>query len=216
MNKYGSSGRDPFRKRGKQGLRRRSPQFLQKTEQPKKEEKKRTSLIPALILVALTVVIGGLSLLYFGIVSYSPEEAEDTQNDTVIEDDVSAAGYDFIADKENRKILYLKPDFIVNLRGLDGNVIFRVSIWLEVSDLAIANELNSDRAKFFRLMDDITRTLKSWSYAELTIGNGMENLKAQLRDRANQYISSGIVERVIFKKPVFNRVLPPVKIPEQE
>lgn len=179
---------------------------------------KKNGIGPALFLAAITMVIGGLSLFYFYIIlgPQKPPAPEQEEEQMQVREDFSAGGYDFIAHEDQRKILYLKPDFVVNLRGLEGSIVFRVKVRLEVSSLAVASELNSDRARFYRMMDDITRTLKSWTYADLTTGNGMDLLKGQLRDRINQFIENGQVTRVIFENPSFKRLLPRIKLPPDQ
>lgn len=123
-------------------------------------------------------------------------------------EDISAAGFDFITDKKNRKILHLKPTFAVNLSGLEGRRVMVVTIWLEVDNLDVAREFNDDIAKYRRVNDDIIRTMKSWTYAELIYGTGMERLKNQLKERINQYIRTGKVLNVFFHDVKFRFVLP--------
>ena len=122
--------------------------------------------------------------------------------------DISAAGFDFITDKENRLILHLKPAFIVNLAGLDGRYVMRVAIWLEVNDRAVVTELNENVAGFHRMVDEIVRILKSYSYHELAMGDGIERLKRQLRQRLNRYIRRGRITNIFFRELYFAELLP--------
>jgi flagellar basal body-associated protein FliL len=125
-----------------------------------------------------------------------------------ITEDISAAGFDFLVDEENRNILHIKPPFTINLAGLDGRWVMQVTIWFEVVDGDVARELNDNPAKFYRMTDDIVRTLKSWTYAEINFGNGMDRLKMQLRDHMNGYIEGGKVVKVIFNDVIFTEILP--------
>ncbi len=122
--------------------------------------------------------------------------------------DVSAAGFDFVSDKENRLILHLKPAFIVNLAGLEGRYVMRVAIWLEVDDLAIVSELNENVAVFHRMVDEVVRILKSYRYHELALGDGIERLKLELRQRLNRYLRRGRIINVFFRELYFAEIFP--------
>lgn len=166
-----------------------------------------------ILIASLAILFGILAIVYFYIIHpllSGPEKpAEKTMQD------FSIAGFDFIADKANRQLLYIKPNFNVNLEGLNGQYILSVTINLEVDNREkIARELNDQRAKFRRLMDDIVRTLKSYTYAELHVESGMNRLKDHLKARINNYLDSGKVIRVIFAQwPTFTRVLPKARTP---
>lgn len=146
---------------------------------------------------------------------------KDRESQAELTGDLSGAGFDFIADKQNRKILHLNPPFVVNLSGLENRYVMKVIIWLEVDNLDVAKEFNENRAVFRRMTDDFVRTLKSWTYAELAVGNmdagsGMDRLKNQLRDHANTYIARGKVLRVLFPQVHFQEILPSVPSPVEE
>lgn len=168
-----------------------------------KEARRGSKLFLPLVLMGAALV--GASLL---VVKFNPFAGDQSPAEEVIPEDFSAAGFDFVADEDNRKLLYLKPPFRANLSGLGGKHVVVVRIWLEVDTFAVAEELDDDRARFRRMTDDILQTIKSWTYAELTFGNGMDRLKDQLRDHINRYITRGKVLRVLFPEIIFDEILP--------
>ena len=180
---------------------RRRQQFL-----PEKKRSNASRLFLPLVLIAGALF--GVSLLIVTFNPFSGDETTAAPAEEVIPEDFSAAGFDFVADEENRKLLHLKPPFHGNLSGLDGRHIILVRVWLEVDTFAVAEELNEDRAKFRRMTDDILQTIKSWTYAELTFSNGMERLKNQLRDHVNRYLVRGKVIKVLFPEIRFDEILP--------
>lgn len=165
---------------------------------PKRKSKFRRTLFAALIGALLAVV--AYLLINQGFLPVTPAPGEEGQ-----EGDVSAAGFDFVSDERNRIILRIKPTFIVNLAGLEGKYLMRVQVRLEVDKRAVAQELNSEPAKYHRLVDEILTIIKSRSYAELAFDDGIEKLKGELRDRLNRYISSGRIIRVLFHELLFDR-----------
>lgn len=171
---------------------------------PEKVKKKKHLFFIAILLIVITgmAVLSYFAFNYFGSIEQEQKGMPD------LGEDISAAGFDFITDKENRKILHLKPTFAVNLSGLEGRRVIIVTIWLEVDSLDVAREFNDDHAKYRRVNDDIIRTLKSWTYSEIIYGNGMDRLKNQLRDRINQYIRKGKVKNVFFRDVHFKYLLP--------
>ena len=190
--------------RGGKKLRVDDPRRRQTFVPEKKRGNASRMLLPLLLIGG---ALFGVSLL---IVTFNPFSGEKNGPvaEEVIPEDFSAAGFDFVADEENRKLLYLKPPFSANLSGLGGKYVILVRIWLEVDSFAVAEELNENHAKFRRITDDILQTIKSWTYAELTFSNGMDRLKNQLRDHVNRYISRGKVLKVLFPEIRFDEILP--------
>lgn len=164
-----------------------------------------------MLLAGTAIIVLGAWFLFLQPAIEDPDAAAEPPPDTL-----TAAGFDYVTDKEARKILHLKPPFVVNLAGLDGRWVMNVQVWLEVDSFAAAAELNRNPAIFYRMMDDLTRTLKSWTYAELNFGNGMERLKNQLRDHAQRYIADATVVRVLFPDVRFTEMLPKAPPPEEE
>ena len=173
-------------------------------EAPKKKKKNRHIFFISILII----IIAGMAVISFYAITYFSSLESQEQGRPDLGEDITAAGFDFITDKENRKILHLKPTFRVNLAGLEGRRIMVVTIWLEVDTLDVAREFNDDHAKYRRVSDDIIRTLKSWKYAELIYGNGMDRLKNQLKERINQYIRRGKVKKVYFRDVQFRYLLP--------
>lgn len=170
--------------------------------------KKKSHLGSRLFLPLLIMAAGlfGIAQLVIRFGPFSGEEQPVVEEE--IPEDFTSAGFDFVADEENRKLLYLKPPFRANLSGLDGRHVVLVRVWLEVDSFDVAEELNEDHAKYRRMTDDILQTIKSWTYSELTFGNGMARLKDQLRDHVNRYIRRGKVLRVLFPEIMFDEILP--------
>jgi len=135
------------------------------------------------------------------------------ENPELPDTDISTAGFDIIADEDQRLILHLKPSFIVNLDGLDGRFVMKVLVQLEVNNLALVDELNNNTAKYYRMIDELLTTMKTYSYSELVYRGGVTRLKEELRRRLNRNLQSGSIVRVIFKQLYFSEQLPRRLVP---
>ena len=122
--------------------------------------------------------------------------------------DTSVAGFDLVSNDAGGVIIHLKPTFIVNLAGVGGRYAMRVQIRLLLGNRTLVDYLNENPAVYYRMVDRFLAVLKSKTYAELSVGDGMDRLKLELLDLANSLLPGKHVERVIFNEVYFAELLP--------
>ena len=161
--------------------------------------------------VRMLMIIAFLGLvsvgLYYLILRMNAPATSDEQA-SAVDVDTSVAGFDFVSGDESGVIIHLKPTFIVNLAGVEGRYALRVQIRMQLDDRSLVDFLNENPAAYYRMIDRFLTTLKSKTYAELAVGDGMDRLKAELRDLANAQLPGEHVKRVIFHEVYFAELLP--------
>ena len=156
----------------------------------------------------IVAFLGLLAVGLYFLIQKMNEPATQTPQTAETPIDTSVAGFDLVGNDEGGVIIHLKPTFIVNLAGVEGRYAMRVQIRMLLDDRTLVDFLNENPAIYYRMVDRFLTTLKSKTYAELAVGDGMERLKAELRDLANSQLPGGHVKRVIFHEVYFAELLP--------
>ena len=156
-----------------------------------------------IVIVFLAITAGGITLLINRMTSPGASETEPRQKI-----DATVAGFDLVSGVGDHVLIHLKPTFTVNLSGVGGRYVMRVQIRLEISDRSTVDFLNENPAEYHRMIDMILGVLKSKTYVELALGDGIERLKEELRARINAYLPGKPVLRVLFHELYFAEILP--------
>ncbi|MES3038656.1 MAG: flagellar basal body-associated FliL family protein [Bdellovibrionota bacterium] len=93
--------------------------------------------------------------------------------------------------------------FIVNLAGSKGRRVARVNMELEVKDEGgtVADEIDKRKAQ---IRDIIIIILSSKSFDEVSNPDGKANLKNEVKDTLNSFLTKGKVTNVFFSDFIYN------------
>lgn len=94
--------------------------------------------------------------------------------------------------------------FIVNLAGSKGRKVAKVMMELELKDNKdknVADEIDKRKAQ---VRDIIIIILSSKRYEEVSTKEGIENLKNEIKDTINSFLTNGKIVNVFFTEFIYN------------
>lgn len=92
--------------------------------------------------------------------------------------------------------------FIVNMAGTKGRRILKVEMELEVQGDQVAEEIERRKAQ---IRDIIIITLSSKSYDEIASREGKDNMRTEIKDTINNFLTSkGKIKNVFFTNFIYN------------
>lgn len=94
--------------------------------------------------------------------------------------------------------------FIVNLAGSKGRKVAKVMMELELKDSEgknVADEIDKRKAQ---VRDIIIIILSSKKYEEVSNKEGIENLKNEIKDTINSFLTNGKISNVFFTEFIYN------------
>ncbi len=91
--------------------------------------------------------------------------------------------------------------FLVNLAGSRGQKLVKVDMELEVSNTAVEKEINTIMPK---IRDIIIIILSSKTYAQIATAQGKDELRNEIRDKVNLFLTKGRIKRVYFTEFIYN------------
>ncbi len=94
--------------------------------------------------------------------------------------------------------------FIVNLAGSKGRKVAKVMMELELKDNEgknVADEIDKRKAQ---VRDIIIIILSSKKYEEVSNKDGIENLKNEIKDTINSFLTNGKINNVFFTEFIYN------------
>lgn len=104
--------------------------------------------------------------------------------------------------KETQKKLKLKPvysipldHFFINLPQDRGQKLFKLEMKLSVDNPGIQNEINK---RMLQIRDMIIILVSSKKYEQISTRQGQENLKEEIRDTINSFLTKGRINQVLF------------------
>ncbi len=150
-----------------------------------------------LAVVNMVIVAGVGALLYLG----KKKEAEKPTIDQVVQGEHQAQEHD--AKKEEEFIGQLIPleTFLVNLSGSRGGKVMRVNMELEVSNTEVVQEIDKRKPQ---IRDIIIILLSSKTFDQLSTRDGKEQLRNEIRDTVNPFLTKGQIKRVYFTELILN------------
>ena len=156
----------------------------------------KPTLFILLAVVNLLVVLGVGIMIYLG----KKKEASHPGIDDVIRGEAEAQkkeemGSDFVG-----KLVPLET-FLVNVAGSRGRKLLKINMELEVDGDEVQTEIEKLKPK---LRDIIIITLSSKTYAEISTREGKENMRDEIRDQVNLFLTKGKIKRVYFTEFIFN------------
>lgn len=91
--------------------------------------------------------------------------------------------------------------FIVNLAGERGRKVARVNMELELQGDNVAEEIEKRKAQ---IRDIIIITLSSKSYEEVSSREGKDQLRNEIKDTINNFLTKGKIKNVFFTDLIYN------------
>jgi flagellar FliL protein len=91
--------------------------------------------------------------------------------------------------------------FLINLAGSKGRKIAKINMEIEVEGEAVQQEIEKRKAQ---IRDIIIILFSSKTYAQVEDREGKEQLRNEIRDTVNAFLTKGKISRVYFTEFIFN------------
>ena len=91
--------------------------------------------------------------------------------------------------------------FLVNLSGSNGTKLAKVNMELELNSDEVQSEIDKLKPK---IRDIIIIILSSKTYAQVSSKEGKNELRNQIKDKVNLFLTKGQIKRVYFTEFIFN------------
>lgn len=172
-------------------------------QKPKEEagEKKQSSQKPILFIglavFNMVVVIGVAYMLY----SWKKQEEAKTTIQDVVEGEHAEQEKDKIEAEELVGQLVPLETFLVNLAGVRGGRLLKVTMSLEVDNVDVQSEIEKRKAE---IRDTILILLSSKSFDQVSSKDGKDFLREEVRDTLNSFLTKGKVKSVLFTEFFYN------------
>ncbi len=156
----------------------------------------KPTLFILLAIINMLVVVGVGVMVYLG----KKKEAAQPGIDDVIKGEKEAQ----VKEKEESdfigKLVPLET-FLVNVAGSRGRKLLKINMELEVNGDEVQAEIEKLKPK---IRDIIIITLSSKTYAEISTRDGKENMRDEIRDQVNLFLTKGEIKKVYFTEFIFN------------
>lgn len=158
---------------------------------------KQNVLLFVLALVNM-LVVGGVGFMLF-----KSREAEKSQPtvDQVVRGEHETQQAEKAEDRNLKKVVVPLETFIVNLAGAKGRRVAKVNIELEVSKADVQKEIEQRQAQ---VRDIIIMILSSKTYEFVSTKEGKNQLREEIKDTVNAFLSKGKIESVFFTEFIYN------------
>lgn len=151
-------------------------------------------------LAVINMIVVGLVgfMLYKG----RQKDAAEPKIDHVIKGEAGAQQADAIEQAKSfvGKVVPLET-FIVNLAGSKGRKVAKVNMELELKGDGVAEEIEKRKAQ---IRDYIIIILSSKTYEEISTKEGKNNLRNEIKDTINSYLTKGKISNVFFTEFIYN------------
>lgn len=157
----------------------------------------KPTLFIILSVVNMLIVAGVGALLYMG----KKKEAEKPTIDHVIQGEAQTQHEEAQRESEFIGTLIPMETFLVNLAGSRGGKLARINMELEVDTSEVQEEI--DRRKP-QIRDIIIILLSSKTYSQISTAEGKEQLRNEIRDTVNPFLTKGKIKRVYYTEFILN------------
>jgi len=158
------------------------------------DKPKKPILLIILVIVNLLAVVGVGAIVYMGQKNKSAMDNPIGDPDNVKLKEVVSA------DNAKTKIISLDT-FLVNLVGDRGRKLVKVNMELEVSGEGILDEVTKQKPK---IRDMIITITSSKIYDDISSKEGKENLRNEIKDQINLFLTKGKIEKIFFTEFLYN------------
>jgi flagellar FliL protein len=157
----------------------------------------RPTLFIILALVNMFIVAGVGAMLYMG----KKKEAEKVTIDHVVEGEAQTQKAEEAKPDEFIGTLIPMETFLVNLAGSRGGKLARINMELEVTGTEIQEEIDKRKPQ---IRDIIIILLSSKTFTQVSSREGKEQLRTEIKDTVNPFLTKGQIKRVYFTEFILN------------
>lgn len=153
-------------------------------------QKQKPTLFIILAVVNMAVVVGVGAMVYMG--------QKKREHEAGIDDVVHGEAQHQKEEEENKEFIgKLVPleSFLVNLSGSRGRKLAKINMELEVSSVEVQEEIKQLKPK---IRDIIIIILSSKTFAQVSTPDGKEQLREEIRDQVNLFLTKGQITKVYF------------------
>lgn len=153
----------------------------------------------SILLIAL-VIINMIAVFGVGYMMWKSKQTPPSDIQQVIEGEKKTTDAEKNETEDVGKVVPLET-FIVNLAGSKGRKVLKVNMELEVKGADSVQEIDNRKAQ---IRDFIIIILSSKTYEEVSTKEGKDQLRNEIKDNINTFLSKGKVANVYFTELIYN------------
>ena len=147
-----------------------------------------------LVLINMAVVIG------VGFMVWKAKQSPPPTIDQIVTGERQQAEADKAVTEEVGKVIPLET-FIVNLANSKGRKVLKVNLELELTGSDIVQEVDNRKAQ---IRDFIIIILSVKTYEQISTKEGKDDLRSEIKDKVNSFLSKGKITNVYFTELIYN------------
>lgn len=153
-------------------------------------------LFIALALFNMLVVAGVGFMIYAG----KQKEAKEPGVEDVVRGELETQAQEQSSPQFIGQLIPLET-FLVNLAGSRGQKLVKINMELEVNNVDVQQEIDKLKPK---IRDIIIIIVSGKSYQQLSTSDGKDNLRKEIRDQVNLFLTKGKINSVFFTEFLYN------------
>lgn len=156
---------------------------------------------PTLFIILAVVnmlIVAGVGFMLF---QSKKKEAAEPKLEHVIKGEAAAQQEEATTDKSFVGKIVPLETFTVNLAGSKGRRLAKVNMELELEGEEVAEEIDKRKAQ---IRDIIIILLSSKSFEEISTAEGKNQLRDEVRDTVNAFLTKGRIKMVLFTEFIYN------------
>ena len=156
---------------------------------------------PTLFIILAVVnmlIVAGVGFMLF---QAKKKEAAEPKLEHVIKGEAAAQHEEATTDKSFVGKIVPLETFTVNLAGSKGRRLAKVNMELELEGEEVAEEIDKRKAQ---IRDIIIILLSSKSFEEISTAEGKNQLRDEVRDTVNAFLTKGRIKMVLFTEFIYN------------
>lgn len=154
----------------------------------------------ALVVINMVVVAGVGFMLYKG----KQKESHEPTIDHVISGELETHAKEGHEDKAFVGKVVPLETFIVNLANSKGRKVAKVNMEIELKDADGKNVADEIEKRKAQVRDIIIILLSSKTYEEVSSREGKDNLRNEIKDTINSFLTKGKITNVFFTEFIYN------------
>ncbi len=158
-------------------------------------------LLILLVIINMAVVAGVGVMLHLGSKKKEGAATIDNVIEGVPQDDHAQAEKAKVEEEITGKTVPMET-LLVNLAGSRGQSLAKIDMEFEVDSEAVIKEIEKRKPQ---IRDVLITLVSSKSLNEVSSVEGKDNLRDEIRDTVNRFLTKGKIKRVLFTNLIFNR-----------
>jgi len=164
---------------------------------PSVKASKQTLILMVLAVINMVVVAG----VGFMFLQNKKKEAAEPKIEHVIKGEHETQEKEKKEEKEVIGKVVPLETFLVNLAGSKGRRVAKLNLEMEVDGEAVSTEIEQRKAQ---IRDIIIVLLSSQTYDQVSSKEGQDNLKEQIKDTVNKFLTKGKIKQVYFTDFIYS------------